>query len=736
MFQKKTLYDIFKLRIILCFIVPAILAAVIIFLNHRLNIRQYYKMYNEFYINHTDEVFNNMEDEINSIARMDYWLKNEDVKRVFESDGELTDAQIGTAIQHMRRMRDDFEIIDSILIINRKVNRVVATNGKASADKYFNDIYKYKEYNASYFESLRYPVDTTIKLPPTSVEGNDMPERYVLPVVKMAAHSENPNSLFVFNISLEKLMKTHETSKYTDNTSFWFVNKKDKKLYFAGGSYITIDDKILDKIKAEKQMQNYVDDNGKKYCILTKTVSPSLMDYAYFVFIPIKDVDKAVSEVTFKIIILSIIIYLFFVLVVLLIATDVGKSIADLIKPLNFTEQVKMSEIFKVTDKISKEFSKILEENSSMNMEIKDMIGDVKEKMITDVINNKNSRAKMSLYRYDNFLPVVFYIIPTSQTDENVIDAIEERLYSLIHNYFHGKYETYDIKNMNGEFHFVLNVTQGINKTVLNSEIKKLSEVVLNNEIGVQLIYGMGDICNSFENLRDEYIKLIGNISSKEEKNYNGKYMYRVSESNSIINSILAGDYNKTIACIDRILITNVVNDVQENDMTALYQNIINTIVTALKMKRIDVDSLINDDKYFSISGKTETEISQFILDLLGKIDKCSEKTSGKRLLDDVEKYINDNYSDYALSLEEIAKKFNVDAKNLSKQFKKYTNVTFHKYVTEIRIEAAKRLLITTDLSIEQIYVKVGYVSRTTFMRAFNSIENITPSEYRRKARE
>lgn len=726
MFQKKTLYDIFKLRIILCFIVPALLAAVIIFFNHRLNIGQYYKMYNEFYINHTDEVFNNMEDEINAVARMDYWLKNEDVRCVFESDGDLTDAQVGAAMQHMRRMKDDFDIIDSILIINRKANRVVATNGKASADRYFADIYKYKEYDAAYFDSLRYPVDTTVKLPPTAVAGNDTAQRYVLPVVKMASHSENPNSLLVFNISLEKLMKAHATSKYTANTSFWFVNKKDKKFYFAGGDYISVDEKILDKITLEKQMQNYSDDSGRKYCVLTKSVSPSLMDYAYFVFIPIKDIDKTVSGVTFKIVILSVIIYLAFVLVVLLIATDVGGSIAELVKPLNFTEQVKMSEIFKVTGKISKEFSKILEENSSMN----------KEKMITDVINNKNRQAKMSLYKYDSFLPVVFRIIPTAQTDESVMDAIEERLYSLIHNYFHGKYEAYDIKNLNGEFHFVLNVAQGVGKAAIGGEIKKLSEVVLKNKIGVRLVCDIGDICNSFEDLRDEYAKLVSSISSKEEKHYNGRYIYRASESNAIINSILEGDCNKTIACIDRILITNVVNDVGENDMAVLYRNIINTIVTALKMKRIDVDALIDDDEYFSIADKTETEVSQFILGLLGKIDKCGDRASGKKLMEDVEKYIGDNYGDYALSLEGVAKEFNVDAKNLSRQFKKYTNVTFHKYVAELRIEEAKRLLITTDLSVEQIYVRVGYVSRTTFMRAFNSVENVTPSEYRRKARD
>ena len=37
-----------------------------------------------------------------------------------------------------------------------------------------------------------------------------------------------------------------------------------------------------------------------------------------------------------------------------------------------------------------------------------------------------------------------------------------------------------------------------------------------------------------------------------------------------------------------------------------------------------------------------------------------------------------------------------------------------------------------TNMSIEQIYNRVGYISRTTFIRAFTSVENITPSEYRK----
>ena len=743
MFRKRTLYDIFKLRILLYFVAPIVLAAIIVFANHQLNIRQYYKMYNEFYRNYTDEVFFNIDKEINTIVQMDYWLKNEDIKRVFDSSDNISDAEIRTAIEHMRKMKSDFNIIDSMLIVDRKSGSIVATNGKATMEKYFSDIFRYKDYGYDYFKDIRYPVDSIVKLPPTAVESNDGVVRYVMPIIKMAGLNDNPNSFFIFNISLDKLMEAHTASKYTVNTSFWFVNKKNRQFYSAGGDVnIPIDEKIWDIIEFDDTVKNYEDINGGKYCVITKTVSPNLMDYAYIVFIPVKDVDMAVSALTLKIVVISVTIYLLFVMIVLLLASDIGKSFATLLKPLNFTEQVKMKDIFKVTDKISKEFSRIFDENTSMKQEIKSMIGDVKEKMIADVLNNKNRQVKMSLYKYDNFIPIVIRIIPQKQMDEKVLFAIEERLYSSLRKYFDGMYESYDITNRNGEVHFVLNVPSSLKKQDLEDEIKKLAEIVSNNEIDVEFAYHIGEKCNSFDKLRNEYLKLSGNsddTKDKERRTYNNEYIYRVSESNSIINSILEGDSEKTIASIDRILITNVVNDVSDQAMKVLYQNIINTMITALRMKKIDVDRLVDDmggGTYFSINERSETEITLFILNLIEIINSNKTKKTEEGLAAQVVRYIDENYNDYSLSLEHLAKQFGVDEKNISRYIKKYTGITFHKYLTEFRIEEAKKLLITTDMSVEQIYNKVGYVSRTTFMRAFNSVEKITPSEYRKKSRE
>lgn len=742
MLQKRTLYDIFKLRIILCFVVPIVLTAIIIFANHRLNIQQYHTMYNEFYSNYTDEVFLNMDEEINTVVKMDYWLKNDEIKPIFTNDANVSDADVSAAIQRMKSLRDDFGIIDSILIVNRKADFVVATNGKASTERYFNDILRYKEYDAAYFEDIRYPLGTIIKLPPTEVEGNDGGMRYVMPIVNLSTLSENPNCLLIYNISLDKIMNGHSMSKYTDHTSFWFVNKKDKKFYSAGENSIVFDDKIWEKIDFDAQMQYYKDANGERYCVFTKSVSPNLLDYAYLVFIPTKDVRRAVSGVTIKIVLISIAIYLLFVLVVMLLASDVGRVFAEMVKPLNFNEQVKMREIFKVTGKISEEFSKILEENTSMKSEIKNMMGDVKEKMITDVLNNRNRTVKMSLYKFDSFVPVVFRIIPEKDMKESIFLSIKEQLYSALRKYFDGMYEAYDITNLEEDVHFVLNVPEEHDASQIKNEINKLAEIVSRKEIDVSIEYHIGEVCHSFEKLRDEYLRLRNVMSEKSnidtDKVGGKKYLYRISEHNSIINSILEGDSDKVIATIDRILITNVVNDVPANDMKALYQNIINAVITALKMKGRDVDQLIDSNDgavYFNLEASGEAEISRFILDLINSADNAQTGRVEENAIEEVVKFVGENYDNYDLTLESVAKEFNFDSKSLSRKFKNYCHVTFHKYLTEIRIEEAKRLLITTDMSIEQIYIKVGYVSRTTFMRAFNSVEKVTPSEYRKKAK-
>jgi len=63
--------------------------------------------------------------------------------------------------------------------------------------------------------------------------------------------------------------------------------------------------------------------------------------------------------------------------------------------------------------------------------------------------------------------------------------------------------------------------------------------------------------------------------------------------------------------------------------------------------------------------------------------------------------------------------------------FKKTTGLTFTDYLSRVRIEKAKTLLLNPHLRISEIAYDVGFQSLTHFNRMFRKIAGISPTKYR-----
>ena len=63
----------------------------------------------------------------------------------------------------------------------------------------------------------------------------------------------------------------------------------------------------------------------------------------------------------------------------------------------------------------------------------------------------------------------------------------------------------------------------------------------------------------------------------------------------------------------------------------------------------------------------------------------------------------------------------------LSLAFKEIVGISFKEYLVLFRLTEAKKLLLSSDLSISDIAEKVGYVNVNNFIRIFKEKENITP---------
>lgn len=96
-----------------------------------------------------------------------------------------------------------------------------------------------------------------------------------------------------------------------------------------------------------------------------------------------------------------------------------------------------------------------------------------------------------------------------------------------------------------------------------------------------------------------------------------------------------------------------------------------------------------------------------------------------------ITRFIRDNYSDLNLSATMICDRFRISSSYLSHLFKRRTGVKLVDYIHQVRIENAKRLLETTELSMQEISSQVGYTSSAGFATSFKKYEAITPREYR-----
>ena len=92
--------------------------------------------------------------------------------------------------------------------------------------------------------------------------------------------------------------------------------------------------------------------------------------------------------------------------------------------------------------------------------------------------------------------------------------------------------------------------------------------------------------------------------------------------------------------------------------------------------------------------------------------------------------YIQSYYTE-PITTCDLAKIAHLSASRLAHIFREEMDTTLVDYLTDIRINHAKRMLLTTDLSCTRICYEVGYNNQSYFTRVFKQITGLTPLKYR-----
>ncbi len=181
-------------------------------------------------------------------------------------------------------------------------------------------------------------------------------------------------------------------------------------------------------------------------------------------------------------------------------------------------------------------------------------------------------------------------------------------------------------------------------------------------------------------------------------------------------------------------------------DMLRQQKNLL--IVTATLVSRAAIKGGIPQEEAFTLSDlyiqKAELLSSyeglvklmmQMTLDFAERVEKLNCGNSGRKLVRVARQYILSNINE-RLTTDLLASALGRNRTYLCTAFKEETGLTVNEFITETKIDEAKRLLAVTDKSLISISEHLGFSSQSYFQKVFKKHEGITPLEYRNRNRQ
>lgn len=169
--------------------------------------------------------------------------------------------------------------------------------------------------------------------------------------------------------------------------------------------------------------------------------------------------------------------------------------------------------------------------------------------------------------------------------------------------------------------------------------------------------------------------------------------------------------------------------------MTLTVGNLYTSLLKELDELGIDISDVfanpIDEFKRITAPGTLDAIIENLHKSLI-KISICVSKSSSKygRIIETANRYIQVNYNNPNLSIEEVAIAVSLSTSYFSTIFKNETGSTFTDYLIEIRMKKAMELLKTTNMKMYEISSHIGYENAAYFSTAFKRYTKKSPSEY------
>ncbi len=305
-----------------------------------------------------------------------------------------------------------------------------------------------------------------------------------------------------------------------------------------------------------------------------------------------------------------------------------------------------------------------------------------------------------------------------------------------------------DILSFSGSRHVIL---VSFTKEENYEELEKLVETGINflqQYFGIRALFGEGDISNDVWGLHNlyreaqqalEYSFLQEDETIIHFKDIKGRQMKLpfVDENPVyyIINDFLKKEkvqVNTARIFLDEMLQTYGINENASMETVSYFRyemiNALNRVWANSNEEYFKRQSYVKELTDAESLRKYVTCLEKILFET-GKLFQYNRRRTG--IAEQVKQYVDQNYFNPELSVTFIGKHFCMQGAYLAKIFREEYDVLMLNYISSVRITHVKKMLKESDLSINDIAERTGFLSGDVMIKSFKKLVGITPGKYR-----
>lgn len=212
-----------------------------------------------------------------------------------------------------------------------------------------------------------------------------------------------------------------------------------------------------------------------------------------------------------------------------------------------------------------------------------------------------------------------------------------------------------------------------------------------------------------------------------ETCNYQKKCVIPENLEKNIRSSLIGGNHALLSQLIDSVFTENLTKNVTPYRIAKINNTFFELYENLLGITQAQDNSFRNSLYLHLYDTQTNSLFIQKIFASLFNNEIIKQDANRNELL----QYIDKNYNDPNLDLQQMAEHFHFNVNYLSRLFKKQTGINFSEYLTDIRIKNAIKIIENSDLLIDDVALEVGIINRRSFNRIFKKETGFSPAMYR-----